>query len=166
MIFPDEELYATSFSSFHSQLNSDITDYIKNHIFHKFQKTDSSFSFKEYYNKIRYILILKFCWIHYQKLNLYFRKKKIIYNFIFGICRQSTEIKHIHKNIFNYYNPPLMDNLSKSCDYLPIIRDIARMERNKFVGNIRKSNRYFSYLKSVNIDVSDKVTDILCNSLI
>lgn len=72
------------------------------------------------------------------------------------------------KNVFNDFKTPCMEGLSRHCDYLPAVREIARIERDKIRGNkmVKKRNRYFNYLKSVNIHISDRETEFLCNSFV
>ncbi|XP_065211240.1 ATPase family AAA domain-containing protein 5 isoform X2 [Planococcus citri] len=84
----------------------------------------------------------------------------------FNAVSQNSRIKTITENVFVSFNPRICNQRVRNCDYLPTIRDIARFEKTKTPTTLRRSNRYFSYLKSVSIDVTDKEIEILCNTFV
>lgn len=77
--------------------------------------------------------------------------------------------KKVHKSMEAVTDiiPPfcLLDRTGICRDYFPFMRTICRMENDRFAKNNKRKNRFYHYLKTFNIHVSDSANLILCNSL-
>lgn len=54
------------------------------------------------------------------------------------------------------------DNRSLHLDYLPIIRNICRTERNRAVVNVKRKNRFSHYFNFKDVELSEKTLKVTC----
>ncbi|KAK9881270.1 hypothetical protein WA026_015394 [Henosepilachna vigintioctopunctata] len=58
------------------------------------------------------------------------------------------------------------DRKSVCLDYLPSLRNIARSEKNRAQNNIKRNNRFYNYLQSLNIKCNNSVLSVATDTLI
>lgn len=59
----------------------------------------------------------------------------------------------------------LLDHKVLATDYLPSLRTLCRLEKNRCSINTKRRNRFYHYLKSLGTHVSDSQLEILCRTM-
>lgn len=59
-----------------------------------------------------------------------------------------------------------LDRRSISVDYQSTLRTICRSEQIRFIANNKRKNRFYHYLKGLNVHLNDSMYEVVCNTLI
>jgi hypothetical protein len=51
---------------------------------------------------------------------------------------------------------------SVASDYMPMLRTVSRYEQDRLACNTKRRNRFFHYLKGLNVHTSDAMLSTLC----
>jgi hypothetical protein len=55
------------------------------------------------------------------------------------------------------------DHHPVASDYMPVLRAVSRYEQDRLACNTKRRNRFFHYLKVLNVHASDAVLSTLCS---
>lgn len=58
-----------------------------------------------------------------------------------------------------------VDRRSFCLDYQSALRTISRSEQLRFIANNRRKNRFYNYLKGINVNLSDSMYQVVCDTL-